>query len=99
MGKLDQVAVVGIGNTKFERHSAVSESQLAAECIKAALDDAGLAPADVDGMVTFSMDHNEDVDLVRNLGVKALSYSSRVPHGGGGSGGTLVHAATAAGPA
>lgn len=87
MGKLDQVAVAGIGNTEFSKNSGRSENQLAAECIKAALDDAGLRPADVDGMVTFTIDNNEDVALVRNLGVKALSYSSRVPHGGGGFGG------------
>ena len=56
-------------------------------------DDAGLAPSDVDGMVHLHDRHNEDVALIRNLGIEALSYSSRVPHGGGGSGGALVHAA------
>jgi acetyl-CoA acetyltransferase len=95
MGKLDQVAVAGIGNTEFSKNSGRSEIQLAAESVKAALDDAGLSPADVDGMVTFTIDNNEDVSLVRNLGVKALRYSSRIPHGGGGSAGSLVHAAGA----
>lgn len=95
MGKLDQVAIAGIGNTEFSKNSGRSENQLAAECIKSALDDAGLTPADVDGMVTFTIDNNEDVALIRNLGVSALSYSSRIPHGGGGSGGALVHAAGA----
>jgi acetyl-CoA acetyltransferase len=93
--QLNQVAIAGIGNTEFSRNSGRSETQLAAECIKAALDDAGLHPADVDGMVTFTIDNNEDVALIRNLGIEALSYSSRVPHGGGGSGGALVHAAGA----
>ncbi len=95
MGNLDKVAVAGIGNTEFSKNSGRSENQLAAECIKSALDDAGLTPSDVDGMVTFTIDNNEDVALIRNLGVDALSYSSRVPHGGGGSGGALVHAAGA----
>ena len=100
MAKLDQVAVAGIGNTEFSKNSGRSEIQLAAESVKAALDDAGLSPADVDGMVTFTIDNNEDVALVRNLGVKALRYASRIPHGGGGSAGSLVHAAgaIAAGP-
>lgn len=93
--QLNQVAIAGIGSTEFSRNSGRSENQLAAECIKAALDDAGLRPADVDGMVTFTIDNNEDVALIRNLGIEALSYSSRVPHGGGGSGGALVHAAGA----
>ena len=92
---LDQVAIAGIGSTEFSKNSGRSEMQLAAECVKAALDDAGLAAADVDGMVTFTIDNNEDVALVRNLGVKELSYSSRIPHGGGGSGGAIVHAAGA----
>ena len=92
---LDQVAIAGIGSTEFSKNSGRSEMQLAAECVKAALDDAGLAAADVDGMVTFTIDNNEDVALVRNLGVKELSYSSRIPHGGGGSGGSIVHAAGA----
>lgn len=90
-----QVAVAGMGNTEFSKNSGRSEIQLAAEAVKAALDDAGLTPADVDGMVTFTIDNNEDVALVRNLGVKELTYASRIPHGGGGSGGALVHAAGA----
>lgn len=92
---LDKVAIAGIGSTEFSKNSGRSEMQLAAECVKAALDDAGLSPADVDGMVTFTIDNNEDVALVRNLGVKELRYSSRIPHGGGGSGGSIVHAAGA----
>jgi len=95
VGILEGVAVAGIGNTEFSKDSGRSELQLAAECCKAALDDAGLSPADVDGMVTFTIDNNEDVALIRNLGVEALTWASRVPHGGGGSGGALVHAAGA----
>ncbi len=88
-------AIVGIGQTEFSKNSGRSELTLACEAIKAALDDAGLAPADVDGMTTFTIDNNEDVDLVRSLGVEKLRFSSRVPHGGGGSTGTLAHAMAA----
>ena len=95
MGILDTVAIAGIGNTEFSRDSGRSETQLAAECIKSALDDAGLVPADVDGMVTFTIDNTEDVDLIRNLGIPGLRYASRIPHGGAGSGGSVVHAAGA----
>lgn len=94
MSKLD-AAIVGIGQTEFSKNSGRSELQLACECIKAALDDAGLTPADVDGMSTFTLDNNEDVDLARSLGVDKLRFSSRVPHGGGGSCGVLTHAAAA----
>ena len=45
-------AIVGIGQTEFSKESGRSELQLACEAIKAALDDAGLGPRDVDGFVT-----------------------------------------------
>lgn len=88
-------AIVGIGQTEFSKKSGRSELQLACECIKSALDDAGLRPSDVNGMCTFVLDNNEDVDLVNSLGVENLRFSSRVPHGGGGSCGVLTHAAAA----
>ncbi len=87
--------IAGIGQTEFSKNSGRSELTLACEAIQSALDDAGLAPADVDGMTTFTIDNNEDVDLVRSLGIENLRFSSRVPHGGGGSTGTLAHAMAA----
>ena len=95
MANGSNAAIVGIGQTEFSKNSGRSELQLACECIKAALDDAGLTPADVDGMSTFTIDNNEDVDLVRSLGIKNLRFSSRVGHGGGGSVGPLAHAMAA----
>jgi acetyl-CoA acetyltransferase len=92
---LADACIVGIGQTEFSKNSGRSELTLACEAIRSALDDAGLAPADVDGMTTFTIDNNEDVDLVRSLGIENLRFSSRVPHGGGGSTGTLAHAMAA----
>jgi acetyl-CoA acetyltransferase len=88
-------AVVGIGQTDFSKESGRSELQLAAEASLAALDDAGLKVADIDGMVTFSVDPTEDIELMRVLGVPSLGYSVRLPHGGGGSAATIYHAAAA----
>jgi acetyl-CoA acetyltransferase len=88
-------AVVGIGQTDFSKASGRSELQLAAEASLAALDDAGLTVDDVDGMVTFTIDPTEDVELMRVLGVRDLSYTVRLPHGGGGSGATVLAAAMA----
>ena len=87
--------VVGIGQTEFSKSSGRSELQLTAEATLAALDDAGLTTADVDGMVTFTIDPTEDNDLMRTLGIPALGYSGRVPHGGGAAAGTILHAASA----
>lgn len=88
-------AIVGIGSTEFSKNSGRSELSLAAEAVKAALNDAGLKPSDVDGMVTFTMDQNEEVDVARAVGCNDLSFFARVPYGGGAATGTLLQAAMA----
>jgi 3-oxoacyl-[acyl-carrier-protein] synthase III len=50
-----RAAIAGIGQTEFSKASGRSELQLACEATKAALDDAGLSPGDVDGLVTFAI--------------------------------------------
>ena len=45
-----KAAIVGIGATDFSKNSGRSELRLAAEAVLDALDDAGLTPADVDGL-------------------------------------------------
>jgi acetyl-CoA acetyltransferase len=47
----DKTAIVGIGQTEFSRNSGRPEQSLAAEAILAAIQDAGLTPAEIDGMV------------------------------------------------
>ena len=81
----DQAAIVGIGATEFSKDSGRSELQLAVEAIKAALDDAGLATGDVDGLSTFTMDNNPEIEVFRNLGGKELRFFSRIDYGGGGA--------------
>ena len=49
----NRAAIAGIGQTEFSKASGRSELQLACEATKSALDDAGLSPRDVDGLVTF----------------------------------------------
>lgn len=97
----NRTAIVGIGQTEFSKESGRTELQLACEAIKAALDDAGLAPADVDGLVTFTMDTSEETEVARNLGIPSLSMFSQVPYGGGAAAGTVMQAsmATATGAA
>lgn len=88
-------AIVGVGFTEFSRHAGRIELQLACEAIVAALKDAGLNPADVDGLVSYTIDPVEETELVRSVGIQEIGFSSRVPYGGGGSMGTLMHAASA----
>src|ERR1700729_3763296 len=91
----DTTAIVGVGQTEFSKAAGRSETQLAAEAIVAALADAGLTTADVDGLVSYTIDPVEETELVRTLGIPEISFSSRVPYGGGGSQGVLLHAAAA----
>ena len=57
-------AIAGIGATEFSKDSGRSELRLAAEAVRAALDDAALRPTDVDGLVTFTMDSNAEIAVV-----------------------------------
>ncbi|MEU8202703.1 lipid-transfer protein [Streptosporangium sp. NPDC049046] len=88
-------AVAGIGATEFSKRSGRSELQLAAEAVFAALDDAGLAPSDVDGLVTYTQDANQEIAVAREVGIGDLSFFSRVHYGGGAACGTVLHAAMA----
>jgi acetyl-CoA acetyltransferase len=90
-----RAAIVGIGATEFSKESGRSELQLSAEATRAALADAGLRPADVDGLVTFTMDTSSEIALARELGVPDLRFFSRVNYGGGAACGTVMHAAMA----
>ena len=60
-----------------------------------ALDDAGLTPADVDGMVTFTMDSNTEVAVARATGIGDLKFFSKIHHGGGAACATVQQAAIA----
>jgi acetyl-CoA acetyltransferase len=88
-------AIVGIGQTEFSKDSGRSELQLCAEAVRAAIADAGLEPSDIDGSVTFTMDTNDELALMRTVGIKAMRWTSRTPFGGGGASATMEQAAAA----
>ena len=88
-------AIAGIGATEFSKDSGRSELRLAAEAVRAALDDAALRPADVDGLVTFTMDSNAEIAVARELGIPGLTFFSQVGYGGGAACATVQHAAMA----
>ena len=90
-----KAAIVGIGATEFSKDSGRSEMSLASEAVAAAIADAGLTPADIDGMVTYSTDNNPDVEIARHVGIGSLRHFSRVHYGGGAACGTIVMAAMA----
>ncbi|GGV49283.1 lipid-transfer protein [Streptomyces longisporoflavus] len=90
-----KAAVVGIGATEFSKDSGRSELRLAVEAVGLALADAGLGPADVDGMVTFTMDTNPEITVAQAAGIGELSFFSRVHYGGGAACATVQQAALA----
>jgi acetyl-CoA acetyltransferase len=88
-------AIVGIGATEFSKDSGRSELRLAVDAVRAALDDAGLTPSDVDGLVTFTMDTNAEVAVARELGLGELTFFSQIGYGGGAACATVAQAALA----
>ncbi|MBF6134220.1 lipid-transfer protein [Nocardia otitidiscaviarum] len=90
-----RAAIVGIGATDFSKDSGRSELRLAAEAVTAALADAGLTPADVDGLTTFTMDTNTQAAVARATGIPSLKFFSNIPFGGGAAAATVQQAAMA----
>ncbi|KUF15712.1 lipid-transfer protein [Streptomyces silvensis] len=90
-----RAAIVGTGATEFSKDSGRSELKLAVEAVRSALDDAGLRPADVDGLVTFTMDTSPEITVAQAAGMGELSFFSRVHYGGGAACATVQQAALA----
>ncbi|QCB50240.1 lipid-transfer protein [Rhodococcus sp. PAMC28707] len=88
-------AIVGIGATEFSKNSGRSELQLACEAIVAALADAGIDPAEVDGLSTFTAETNGEAIVARNTGLGELKFFSRIGYGGGAACATVQQAAMA----
>src|SRR5204863_4214677 len=88
-------AIVGIGQTPFGKGLPDTELSLACQAISAALDDAGIAPSEVDGLVSFTMEPNREVDVAKNVGLGDITFFSQVGFGGGAGCGVVGQAAMA----
>lgn len=82
-GFKDRTAIVGIGQTRFAKMLPETELQLACIAIRAALDDAGVAPEEVDALGCFTQETTPEFEIARNLGFGELHFFSQVAHGGG----------------
>ena len=93
----DQAAVVGIGRTPYwKRGLSFPETEMSMACtaILAALDDAGLTVADIDGFAIYA--HACDpATVAATLGIPEIRFASSITSGGGGSAGALGLAASA----
>ena len=92
-----EVAIVGIGQTAYGRALPGTAWELAIEAVLAALADAGLRPADVDGMCRFAAPFEpvSEPMLVRALGIRELTFFAQSPLGGEALGAVIAHAAAA----
>ncbi len=91
----NEAAIVGIGATKFSRNSGVSEYCLACEAVRNSLDDAGLDPREVDGLVTYTMDSTDEVEVANAVGLGDLTMWAKINYGGGAAVGVIHQAVMA----
>lgn len=75
---------MGVGATDFTTSSGRSTLTLATQATLAALEDAGIAPADVDGVVRCDMDTVSGPALADSLGARNLTYWGEAGPGGSG---------------
>ena len=88
-------AIAGIGQTTYSKCSGVSELALACEAVSRAIDDAGIEPGEVDGLVTYTLDSSDEVEVANSVGLGDLTLFSQINYGGGAAVG-LVHQAAMA---
>jgi acetyl-CoA acetyltransferase len=77
-----RIAIVGIGETRYERKAARRLMGLLLEAAHAALADAGLRASDVDGIIAPGTSYQELHELVRELGVRNQFFTASGYSGG-----------------
>ena len=91
----NRVAIAGVGETDYSRNSGRSELMLALQAIKAALDDAGIAPSEVDGLMTWRVDNSAEGEIAANLGITDLAWFGEINQAGNVGAPLVAHAAAA----
>jgi acetyl-CoA acetyltransferase len=94
-GIKDRTAIAGIGTTAWAKSLPGTELRLACEAISAALDDAGIAPGEVDGLSSYTLEPFIEVEVARNVGLGDVTWFSQVGYGGGAGCGVVGNAAMA----
>lgn len=70
-GLRDKYAIVGIGETGYVRGSGRTTRSLSTEAVRAAIQDAGLTPGDIDGMLSYqSADSTFSNYIAGDLGIR-----------------------------
>ena len=91
----DKVCIVGIGATAYSRSSGRSELSLAVEAVHRAVEDAGLAVKDIDGLLRFEVERVTEPDLAASLGLSNLPFFGELGPLGSAACGLVGYAAMA----
>jgi len=78
----DRAAISGVGETAYTRGTDKSGLALQLEASLKAIDDAGLNPRDIDGIIPYFPGGGIAEDFIANLGLPDLKLSLFVPMGG-----------------
>jgi len=79
----DKYAITGIGNTDYTRESGRTVRSLASEACSKAIADAGLALADIDGIISFNFnDSAPAMGVATELGIPRANYAVDFQSGG-----------------
>ena len=78
----DKACVSGVGETVYERGSTKTAFQLQIASSLRAIDDAGLTPKDIDGIIPIGIVSGTAEDFIDNFGIPDLRFSALIPHGG-----------------
>src|ERR671922_524154 len=90
MGNLrDKYCIVGVGETDYSRNSGRTTRAMGVEAVKKAMEDAGLRPADIDGMLSYhGNDSTSATAISADLGIRLNFYMDVI--GGGSSTEALI---------
>ena len=90
-----KAAIVGIAHLPFAKNIGTPERTNAMRVTMQALDDAGLRPEDVDGMVKSGLEATSEMEMCRGLGIGNLRFFCEMGYGGGQGCGAIAVAAAA----
>jgi acetyl-CoA acetyltransferase len=90
----DKSAIVGIGETEYSRNSGMSDIALLLRASVRAIDDAGLGPKDINGIV-LGYTNVVAEDFMTNFGSEDIQYAAAIHMGGASAVASLQTAAMA----